>query len=99
MREYDISFLRAAVQKFGPEWRMTAMIVVVGGGFALLWLALARELKNEPVPWLVFAVWSAIFIALLLWQVWFRVWVYERGLWWGGLLSDGESRGGGIEQG
>jgi len=31
-----------AVQEFGPEWRVTAMIVVVGGGFSLLWLGLAR---------------------------------------------------------
>jgi hypothetical protein len=86
------------VQKFAPDWRLTAALVVVGGGFALLWLALARELKNEPVPWLVFAVWSAIFIALLLWQAWFRVWVNETGMWWRGLLSEGELRWSEIEQ-
>jgi hypothetical protein len=87
-----------AVQEFGPEWRVTAMIVVVGGGFSLLWLGLARELKNEPVPWLVLAVWSAAFVALLLWQAWFRVWVNETGMWWRGLLSEGELRWSEIEQ-
>jgi hypothetical protein len=94
----DTRILGLAVQKFGPEWRVTAMIVAVGGGFALLWLGLARELKNEPVPWLVFAVWSAVFVALLLWQAWFRVWVNETGMWWRGLLSEGELRWSEIEQ-
>jgi hypothetical protein len=90
--------LGPALEEFGPEWRLTAMIAGAGSVVCLVFYGVAHELKNDVTAWSIFFALTVAILGVLLQQAGFRVWVHESGVSWRGILAEGEMRWGEIEQ-
>ena len=79
------------LQTYGPNSKVTAILVVVGLLLCLLVLAVAREVKGTTA-WTIFYALSALYGGVLLQQLSSRVWLHETGISWRGIRGQGEMR-------
>src|SRR5215470_6741282 len=80
-----------ALETYGPNLRVIGIIVVLGGLFCGLAIAVAVETQSQTA-WAVALVLTAGFAGLLLHHLTSRVWVHETGISFRGLFGYRELR-------
>jgi hypothetical protein len=85
------------LESYGPNVRITVILVVVGLLFCVPVFAVARELR-DPILWAVFYVLAALFAGLAAAHLNFRVWLHETGVSFQGIVANGEMRWREIER-
>ncbi|HEY6946479.1 MAG TPA: DUF6585 family protein [Candidatus Acidoferrum sp.] len=79
------------IETFGPNWKVVAIVVALGLLFCGPALAVAWDL-HDRTAWTIFYALTALFVALALPLVVFRVWVHATGISFRGLFRQGEMR-------
>ena len=79
------------LKSYGPNIKVTAILVVVGLLLCLLVFAVAMEIK-DATAWTIFYLLAVLYGGTVLRQLSSRVWLHETGVSWRGILGQGEMR-------
>ena len=79
------------LRSYGPNIKVTVILVVVGLLPCLLVFAVAIEIK-DATAWTIFCLLAALYGGTVLRQLSTRVWLHEAGVSWRGILGQGEMR-------
>jgi len=89
--------LGPALETYGPNIKVTGILVAIGGLFCGLAYAVALDALNKTA-WAVFVGMTAVFSGLLLHHLRSRVWVHDPGISFRGILGYGEIRWQDVER-
>src|SRR5215472_5886656 len=97
-RGHEMNYtLEPALETYGPNIKVTGILVAIGGLFCGLAYAVALDALNKTA-WAVFVGMTAVFSGLLLHHLRSRVWVHDPGISFRGILGYGEMRWQDVER-